>query len=195
MGLHLEPRDSALKACAARMELEWADWQDNWESFEEYVRGRGNPREIQVLDSWPKEFKAAALDKAKRLDNWQKNRLMGWLDSVDRLTRAKRAITVKNADGSTQLEEVDDNSTQLSALKFLIENVVGAAAPKEPKGQPKNPQGGIKIDETLAQQLRDMGVRLSEQRTERSIEFRSGLDGEPEPPRHTDPGRRVQEEG
>lgn len=185
MSLHLAKTQSPLQACAARLELEWVDWPDSWESFEAYIRRRGDDNECTVLDTWPKEFKAAAIARSKRIENWQTNKLRQWLDKMDRLTEAKKAMQVRNEDGSSSLEFVDDNTTQIAALKFLIENVMGAAAAKSsPQDMKNNPHQGIKIDAVVVSQLEQLGVRLSDERDQRAIEFRSGV----EPRRHSDSG-------
>lgn len=169
-------RRSPLMATATRLELEWADYPDDWPSFERRVRARGDKLELEVLDTWPAEFRAAAIGRAKRIENWQTNKLAEWLEKMDSLTEAEKAMSVKHEDGSSSIDYVPDNGVRLQALKFLIENVVGAAAQKG-SGERTPPQTGIPIDATVIKALQENGLRLSEARTERAIEFRSGVDG------------------
>ena len=162
-----------LEAAASRLELAYCSWEGTWEAFENEVKRKGTSSEKEVLRLWPNEFKASVVERNKRVIRWQDKRLGTYLDRMDKLTEAKKSVVTRNADGSTQVEEVDDPTVQLNALKFMICKIEG----NDPERGPCNPNQvpTIPLEKAVVESLKSIGLRLSDHRAEQSVEFRSGV--------------------
>jgi hypothetical protein len=161
-----------LKIAKENLELEYIDFEGTWEEFTDYVVAQGKPAKIKVLELWPEEFRQSASLRKKRIDTWQTNKLLGYLDKMDKLTDADKAVIVKDGDQST-VEMVPDNAIRLAALKFMISKIEGNNPELAAKPSKDAPQ--VVADEEFQEAMKNAtGVRLSEQRSQRSIEFVSG---------------------
>jgi hypothetical protein len=177
MTLALSKQKTALDAAANRLELMYCKWEGTWHEFEEEVNRHGSDDERRVLEIWPHEFKVSAIERSKRIINWQRSKFVEYLEKLDALTEAHKEVVLKDDDGSTHLESVPDNPTRIAALKYLI-SLIGDVWPDGKSDKPKRDKAKLPIDNEQEREiLNALDVRsLTETRVERKVSFREGYD-------------------
>ena len=169
MNLPATQRD-LIEVTRRRLELRYAYWPGDWESFKAMLRNEGSDVELLALELSPAEFKGRAELRAERLARWQENRLGAWLEKLDALTEAEKFS--EDAGGM-----VADNPTRLGALRLLIDRTLGQARevpPPAPQSKLAKDLGdSLKRADDLREALRQRGVEAVVE-VERRLELGKG---------------------
>ncbi|MFQ5379998.1 MAG: hypothetical protein ACE5EF_00035 [Dehalococcoidia bacterium] len=151
------PGPKEITQAAEGLQIAWVGFHGSWEAFEDRVRRKGTVAEKAVIESYPREFRVSAVQRAARLDNWARGRLTSWIVGIEALTRANKS--------GRNGEEVPDNRIRMQALQYLIDLAT------RPRAQESRDHGGATVvsptDPELVEQLRALGSRMSEQRSGR----------------------------